>query len=97
MKKIVIRDREAGNIIEYFNTREEAKKMLLEYEKQDKKDGIFEDNFYEIAEIEEWFYIKLEGLKMDNYIIDSLSFNRLEDAFIYLLKSINPNLKGADI
>lgn len=34
---------------------------------------------------------------MDNYIIDSMSFNSLEDAFIYLLKSINPNLQDADI
>lgn len=63
MKKIVIRDREAGNIIEVFQTREEAEKMLLEYEKQDKKDGIYEANFYEVAEIEDWFYIKIGGLK----------------------------------
>lgn len=49
--KYVIRDREAGNIIEGFKTLEKAKKALEKFEKTDKKEGTFEENFYEIAEI----------------------------------------------
>lgn len=52
MKKFVIRDREAGNIIDYFNTLKEAKAMLDEYERQDKLDGVYINEFYEIYDIE---------------------------------------------
>lgn len=48
----IIRDREAGNKIDCFKTLEEAKKTLEEYEKQDKIDGIYEPNFYEIYNTE---------------------------------------------
>ena len=47
-KRYIIQDREAGNNIDEFDTLEEAKKTLEEYEKQDKKDGIYEENFYAI-------------------------------------------------
>lgn len=50
MKKYVIQDREAGNKIEWFETLEEAEKCLKEYEEEDKKDGIYEEDFYEIVE-----------------------------------------------
>lgn len=54
MKKFIIQDREAGNVIEKFKTLQEAKNKLQEYEEQDKAEGIFEENFYEIVkEIEE--------------------------------------------
>ena len=46
--KYVIRDREAGNEIERFATREEAEKQLAVYEEQDRADGIFVEDFYEI-------------------------------------------------
>jgi len=49
----VIRDREAGNIIEEFNTLQEALKELKNFELSDKKEGIFEVNFYEVAIINE--------------------------------------------
>ena len=52
MKKYVTRDREAGNIIEYFNTKEEAEQAIEEYEKADKAEGIYEPDFYEVAELE---------------------------------------------
>ena len=48
MKRYIIRDREAGNIIEQFSTIEEAKKKLKEYENADKSEGIYTENFYEI-------------------------------------------------
>ena len=50
MKKYATRDREAGNIIEYFSTKEEAEQAIEEYEKADKAEGIYEPDFYEVAE-----------------------------------------------
>jgi len=46
--KYIIRDREAGNVIEEFETLDKAKNLLKKFEESDKKEGIFEDNFYEI-------------------------------------------------
>lgn len=46
--KYVIRDREAGNEIERFATREEAEQQLAAYEEQDRADGTYEEDFYEI-------------------------------------------------
>ena len=48
----VVRDREAGNVITQFETMEEAKKELEKYEEQDKKDGTYSEDFYEIAVID---------------------------------------------
>ena len=48
----VVRDREAGNVITQFETMEEAKKVLERYEEQDKKDGTYTEDFYEIAVID---------------------------------------------
>lgn len=50
--RYAVRDREAGNIIEYFDTMEKAEKALQEYEESDKAEGIYEENFYEVAEIQ---------------------------------------------
>lgn len=47
----VIRDREAGNVIDSFNTLEEAQMELARYEESDKQDGIYEENFYEIVKL----------------------------------------------
>lgn len=52
MKKFIIRDKEAGNIIDIFDTIEEAKAELKSYEQEDKKDGTFTEDFYEIVEKE---------------------------------------------
>ena len=47
----VIRDREAGNIIDdSFKTIEEAEKMVEEYEREDKTEGNYVENFYEVVE-----------------------------------------------
>lgn len=46
----IIRDSEAGNTIETFNSAEEAQETLLQYEDEDKKDGIYVQGFYEIVE-----------------------------------------------
>lgn len=45
----VIQDREAGNVIDWFDTYEEAEAELAKYERQDKEDGIYQEDFYEIV------------------------------------------------
>lgn len=51
--KYKTQDREAGNFIDEFNTIEEAREAILQYEEEDKKDGTYTPNFYEVAEIAE--------------------------------------------
>lgn len=48
---IVVRDREAGNIIEEVNSIEEGIILINKYEAQDEKDGTYEPNFYEVVEL----------------------------------------------
>lgn len=47
--KYSIQDREAGNKIAEFATFEEANSALTEFEAQDKTDGTYSHNFYEIV------------------------------------------------
>lgn len=53
MKKYVTRDREAGNVIDEFATLKEAEAAIEQYEADDQAEGIYEPDFYEIAEIED--------------------------------------------
>ena len=53
VEKYYTRDREAGNIIDSFYTQKQAEKAIEKYEKEDKKDNCFEENFYEIKK-ENW-------------------------------------------
>lgn len=46
---VCTRDREAGNVIEYFTTVGEAQQAINDYEASDKEEGIFVPDFYEIA------------------------------------------------
>jgi hypothetical protein len=50
-KKYKITDREAGNLIDYFDTIEEAQKAIVQFEKDDLIEGILVEDFYEITEI----------------------------------------------
>ena len=45
----IVRDREAGNIIESNLAYSEALSYVQEAERQDKKDGIYEPDFYEVV------------------------------------------------
>ena len=49
----LIRDKEAGNIIAYFETLEEAEEELEAYEDEDRKDGTYTPDFYEIVAVDE--------------------------------------------
>ena len=44
----IVQDKEAGNPIDCFETRKNAENALLLYEEQDKAEGVYEENFYEI-------------------------------------------------
>lgn len=44
----IIRDREAGNAIEHADTMEEAERIVAKYEAEDKQDGTYTEDFYEI-------------------------------------------------
>lgn len=52
MKRYVIRDREAGNIIESFTHLSEAKKCVELFETEDRINNTFEPDFYEIYDTE---------------------------------------------
>lgn len=47
--KYIVRDEEAGNIIEEFDSFEEAEKRIEEFEYSDKEEDVFEKDFYEIV------------------------------------------------
>lgn len=46
----IIRDREAGNKISEHSTYREAERNLFLYEDEDRQEGIYEEDFYEIVE-----------------------------------------------
>lgn len=50
MKTYSVRNRETGEVFEYGLTEAEAKRTLMYFEDQDKQDGIYEPNYYEIVE-----------------------------------------------
>lgn len=85
MKKFIIQDREAGNFISSFNSKDEAEKELARYEQDDKKGGIYTPNFYEIVEDEEQKEYLVEfnnGLESDENNL-AMGFDSLEDAKKY--------------
>ena len=49
-QKYIIRDKEAGNIIAIFGSMDEACNELRKYEEQDKIEGTYTPDFYEIIE-----------------------------------------------
>ncbi|KEI35822.1 hypothetical protein [Allofrancisella frigidaquae] len=53
MRKYEVQDRETGNSIEVFNSYEEAKNALEEYESQDENGGVYEEDLYVIVEVDE--------------------------------------------
>jgi hypothetical protein len=49
--KYQIQDREAGNVIEKHLSLNEAEDILELMEREDRKDGTYTENFYEIVEM----------------------------------------------
>ena len=49
MKKYIIQDSETGTFIDQFDTYQEAQKELERYEKEDKQEGTYTPDFYEIV------------------------------------------------
>ena len=46
----VIQDKEAGNIIEYFENFSDAEKTLMQFEEEDKANNCYTKDFYKIIE-----------------------------------------------
>lgn len=42
-------DKEAGNKIEMFNSIDEAKKAIAKYEVEDREDGVYTPDFYDVV------------------------------------------------
>ena len=51
--KYIIRDREAGNVIEEASSYYEATEIIDRYESEDKEEGIYTIDFYEIIKRED--------------------------------------------
>ena len=51
-ERYIIRDREAGNNITFCRTLEVAITILQEYEEEDKRTNVYEENFYTIFDRE---------------------------------------------
>lgn len=52
VRNYAVRDREAGNIIEYVSSLEEGKNLIKEFEMLDKMEMNYTPNFYEVIKIE---------------------------------------------
>lgn len=50
---LVVRDRQAGNIICEVETWKAGEELIAEYEADDKANGVYEEDFYEVAEVED--------------------------------------------
>jgi hypothetical protein len=50
MTKFNIQDRETGHVIDTFSDYDQAVLMLEQYERQDKANGLYLEDFYEISE-----------------------------------------------
>lgn len=50
---IVVRDREAGNVIEIVESIKKGQELIEKYEEMDKRAGLYTPNFYEVAEAED--------------------------------------------
>lgn len=48
MERYIVRDSEAGNYIEGFDTKEQAFEAISAYEEDDKEEGSYTEGFYEV-------------------------------------------------
>jgi len=49
MNTYIVRDKEAGNVIDSYATYTEAAEAIVQYEERDRKDGVYVRDFYEIV------------------------------------------------
>lgn len=89
--RFVVRDREAGNVIDIVASYEAAEELLEQYEDQDKKDGFYEKDFYEIVAQHD------SRIKYDkkNTKMISLKLNKKTDAKIIEWLESQDNVQGS--
>ena len=79
MKTFKIIDREAGNLIDYgFTSYESAYEKIKEFEKSDKEEGIFTEDFYEVCEDEEIDKIK-RFFTFNEVVKKTVSIKKIEE------------------
>lgn len=52
MAKYFTADKETGTVIDEVSSVAEGKKLIASYEQDDKNDGVYEENFYDIVDFE---------------------------------------------
>ncbi len=73
MKKYYTADRETGTIIDEFKTIALALEAIDDYEEQDREDGTYEPNFYDIVD-EDHCHVDQFGW----YLVDQTGYDRWE-------------------
>ena len=97
MKTYKIQDREAGNVFENGLTYEEAKNTLAKFEYEDKKNGIYEEGFYELVE-EKIYRVQLVfddeiAISKDDKVTVYATENEQDAKRVFEKLSENKNLK----
>ncbi len=77
--KYVVRDSEAGNVIDEFETKEAAEMAIAKYEAEDKGNGVYKEGFYEVAE---------GGMTMDEILSVIRNLARSQGLYGRLLNAI---------
>lgn len=72
--KYITRDREAGNVIDTFDSLEEALKAIESYEAEDMAEGTFTKDFYEAVEAPNVFVVFDERLNRSGDPIDTYCY-----------------------
>lgn len=78
----IVRDREAGNYIEAVETYKEALETIEEYEEEDKRNGSYTEDFYEIVESQ-------PGVLFGDFDRDGLEVGINEDGKLYVADARN--------
>lgn len=91
---LYVGSRETGDVTERVNTLEEGLKLIAEYEALDKKEGVYEEDFYTVMNKDRESYedISYRICNYAGYVVDFT--NDLADA---IDRCIELNDKGEDI
>lgn len=72
----VVRDREAGNIIEQVESIEAGKNLIKEFEAQDKEDGTYTEDFYEVADVP-GYYLDFDTIDQDAFTLNTVDHDEV--------------------
>ena len=87
-KRYAVRDREAGNVIDECDHIAEAEDMINQYEYDDKEDGNYEPNFYEIYDWDDEEICERRLSLKDRRVIAHLTQKALSEAAGISIKTL---------